>query len=353
MEAVSVNMYDQSGNIVGGVSFFNIDYPAHPNKNLGYCLNSIKYHSDNLSLEAGAIIKNNEGNIFHGISGMDFNNNNLVMVADWGVTKLYEIEPLYSDTTAFSGIELKTYSSMIHLDGRIITEKEFDAEEIAIIKGNKAFISTEKTTDESTNQTIEHDSIYQIDLTNMQFIRKIETPQEFATLTSNGGIEAFSVLNTDNHERFLAIEEGSYNAENVRMFIWDDIDAHLQNQQIIQYTPECGLNPVSATFLSHNELLVLERGSKGWSVGKRAEFTTALKYVKLKDDLECIEFEEIKLLATIDPDSYCENGIPLNDNFESIAARKLDSGGYDIFIISDDNLSDFQDNILLQFHFEI
>jgi hypothetical protein len=349
-------LLDQKGRHIANISFFNLTHPADTAANYGYSLESLTIRSPKFHFKAGVIIKNNEGDLIHGISGMDFAQDSLLMISDWRVSILYDMRLSLDEHDVLKGLTLHQYSGLFHIDGHKIDPLAFDAEEITVTQSGQAYISTENVTNKY-GEVIETDSIYQIDFAPNNFghlLNKVDVPPEFSGFASNGGVEAFVVFKANKYQdRFIAFEEGALNATTMRVFVWDSEDHVLQKQKILPYIPEFGLHPVSACFVSANELLVLERGSQGWSVGQRAKFTVAIKYMKLSAAGIGFHFVDTEILAIIDPDTYSGKGIAMNDNFESIAVREMRVGnGYEVYVASDDNISPFQDNILLQFHLD-
>jgi hypothetical protein len=157
-------------------------------------------------------------------------------------------------------------------------------------------------------------------------------PPGSATLTANAGLETLTALADG---RLLAIAEGV--AEDGTCPAWlgrGDGSTWAGHR----YRPGPDLAPVDAAGLPDGGALVLER-----RVSLLTGFTSRIAWLPhaafARDVLEPVE------IATIAP--------PLaSDNYEAIAVARHEDGALDVAILSDDNFSLFQRNILMLFRLD-
>lgn len=348
--SISKFLYNSDNKQMGKLSFFDVNNPTNSDMNLGYCLNSIRSLSPKLQLKAGVIIKSDDTKLIHGISGMDFCDKDLCMVSDCGISLFYQMRPIYTNSTLTDLTFLKS-SNFFNHQGNMIGSYMLDLEEIKF-DGQNFFVSTEMLSNYTTGIVFQENAIFQFNLQNF-VLHPIETPKEFSTLAYFHGIEAFAVSKTYNNSatshKFIAFEERGKVNEELRVFIWENIEGKLYQQQIVNYSLGHDFCVTSAAFLSENKLLILERKSEGRFTQERADFTTIIKLAEISQNDEGFSFKEINEIAIIDPHSSCSH-TPLNDNFESITVKQNpNSDSYTIFIASDDNIKPLQNTILLQF----
>lgn len=157
-------------------------------------------------------------------------------------------------------------------------------------------------------------------------------PPGIATLPANSGLESITVLADG---RILAVTEARGDDDTSRAWIGTPDGRTWQERR---YRPGPDFVAVDAAALPGGGALVLER-----RVSLLTGFTSRIVHVSAaaleKPVLEPVE------LATI--------GAPLAaDNYEGIAVARRDDGALDVAIVSDDNFSLFQRNILMLFRLE-
>lgn len=154
-------------------------------------------------------------------------------------------------------------------------------------------------------------------------------PKAIVALPENGGIESLVTLPDG---RLLAIAEGEEDGDDIipGWLLQDDRWEPLGWTRVRPY------RPTDAAALPDGDVIVLERRfSLIGGPGAR---------------LSMIEAEAIVPGATLFGTPVAELRLPHSvDNFEGIAARRGPGGETLIYILSDDNRSDFQRTLLLQF----
>lgn len=157
-------------------------------------------------------------------------------------------------------------------------------------------------------------------------------PPGIATLGANAGLETLTVLADG---RLLAIAEGAGEDGTCPAWLGTGTGSTWTPRR---YRPGPDLAPVDAAGLPDGGALVLER-----RVSVLTGFTSRIAWLPreafAREVLEPVE------IATIAP--------PLaSDNYEAIAVARRADGALDVAILSDDNFSLFQRNILMLFRLD-
>lgn len=145
----------------------------------------------------------------------------------------------------------------------------------------------------------------------------------------NGGIEALAALPDG---RLFAVEEGREDrAGSHRAWI-----GGAEGWSQAMYRGQAPYRPTSATALSNGDVLVLER---------RASFLGGF-------GARIVRVPSAALASsTIEGEELARIEAPLEvDNFEGIAAVPAEEGGWNVYIVSDDNFWTLQRTLLMMFH---
>lgn len=157
-------------------------------------------------------------------------------------------------------------------------------------------------------------------------------PKAIAALPANGGIESLEMLSG---ARLLALAEGDEDGEgDIPGWLWQE-----QSWHPLTWTRVRPFRPTDAAVLPDGDLIVLERRfSLAGGPGAR---------------LSVVEATDIAPGARLFGTPIAELRMPQSvDNFEGIAARSAPDGSILVYLLSDDNRSDLQRTLLLQFRWK-
>ena len=154
------------------------------------------------------------------------------------------------------------------------------------------------------------------------------SPIELATLPTNSGIEALTLLDDGS---LLAVSEGSKGTNDAIAWVSDR-----QGWSVMTYARTQGFRASGAATIPDGNILILER-----------RYTlrdgVAVKIMQ-------IGARTIKPGAHLVPELVAELRHPLNvENFEGIEARRDERGKIFIYIVSDNNFNPTQRNFLMMF----
>lgn len=157
----------------------------------------------------------------------------------------------------------------------------------------------------------------------------LKAPDDIDQQPSNGGIEAMARLCD---RRLLLISELATSGDGVaKAWVFDG-----KQWKAMGYTLTGSFHPTGAAILPDCNLAVLER-SFSLAEGVRARITV-------------VPAKTIRPGATLRGEELAELVPPVTvDNMEGIAARKGENGESLIYLVSDNNFSGFQRNILMMF----
>lgn len=150
---------------------------------------------------------------------------------------------------------------------------------------------------------------------------------------ANGGPE--TIMRLDDGRFIVVAESSDYDSRLALMFSGDPVEG--DEAIAFRFKPPAGYSPVDGTVLPDGRVLILVRKVL-WGVPP--QFATGLV---LADPTEIAEGEEWsgELIAEI-------AGPDLEENFEGIAAIEQVDGSFDLYLIADDNLSAFQETLMLR-----
>lgn len=165
----------------------------------------------------------------------------------------------------------------------------------------------------------------------------------------NGGPETMVRLADG---RFMIIAEASKSGSSTRsglMFTGDPLSSPPPRR--FRFAPPEGYSPVDATLLPDGRVMILVR-KVIW--GLPPQFATALVLADPSD---------IRVFGPAKPKTGQKNpwtgdmiaqigGLDLEENFEGIAAIEQEDGSVDLYLIADDNLSAFQETLMLRLNWE-
>lgn len=150
---------------------------------------------------------------------------------------------------------------------------------------------------------------------------------------NNGGPETMVRLADG---RFIVLAESSYYESRLALlFAGDPVEGAIATA--FRFKPPAGYSPVDGTALPDGRVLILVR-RVDWGLPPR--FATGL-VVADPSQITAGGMWSGELIATI-------GGADLHENFEGIAAIKRKDGSIDLYLIADDNLSAFQETLMLK-----
>lgn len=160
--------------------------------------------------------------------------------------------------------------------------------------------------------------------------RVMTPPKHLGEIPRNGGLEAIAPLSGD---RVLAITENMRDKEN-RLHGWL-LEGDVWRPLLLTAT---GLyKPTDMAPLPDGNVLLLERRFT-YSGGPAAR-------------ISLLRADTLRPNAILRSETLAELALPMNvDNFEGLAVRPDGAGGWDLFLLSDDNFNPIQRTLLLQFH---
>lgn len=158
----------------------------------------------------------------------------------------------------------------------------------------------------------------------------LQAPRRLRDGPRNSGLEAVAPLPDG---RILAITEDMRDESN-RLLGWI-VDG--ESWRPLTLMPTGLFKPTDMAALPDGDVILLERRFT-FSGGPAAR-------------LSVLRADSIEPNAVLRSDALAEMALPLNvDNFEGLAVRSDGAGGWDLFLLSDDNFNPLQRTLLLQFH---
>ncbi len=274
----------------------------------------------NLEYVSGLELNSNHED-FGGLSGLIIeDNNNFTTIGDQGIWMTGQLilnnnDELTSISNAKLGYLKNEKNIYLVQSGKLFTDAEavelFNGKLIVSFERNHRILSYEKI--EGVSQLF-YDKIKLLDLPN------------------NGGIEAMTSLK-DNSLIFISEDLVDSNDRIVGFRLYEN------KLSKIFVKKNGSFKPTDLSVLPSGDILMLERSF------------TPIKGAKARISL--IKYQDIIESPLITP-IYIDTISPpmIVDNFEGISSIKSNSGGYFIFILSDDNFNFLQKTILLQFHWD-
>ena len=274
----------------------------------------------NLEYVSGLELNSNHED-FGGLSGLIIEDyNNFTTIGDQGIWMTGQLilnnnDELTSISNAKLGYLKSEKNIYLVQSGKLFTDAEavelFNGKLIVSFERNHRILSYEKI--EGVAQLF-YDKIKLLDLPN------------------NGGIEAMTSLK-DNSLIFISEDLVDSNDRIVGFRLYEN------KLSKIFVKKNGSFKPTDLSVLPSGDILMLERSF------------TPIKGAKARISL--IKYQDIIESPLITP-IYIDTISPpmIVDNFEGISSIKSNSGGYFIFILSDDNFNFFQKTILLQFHWD-
>jgi len=274
----------------------------------------------NLEYVSGLELNSNHED-FGGLSGLIIeDNNNFTTIGDQGIWMTGQLilnnnDELTSISNAKLGYLKNEKNIYLVQSGKLFTDAEavelFNGKLVVSFERNHRILSYEKI--EGVSQLF-YDKIKLLDLPN------------------NGGIEAMTSLK-DNSLIFISEDLVDSNDRIVGFRLYEN------KLSKIFVKKDGSFKPTDLSVLPSGDILMLERSF------------TPIKGAKARISL--IKYQDIIESPLITP-IYIDTISPpmIVDNFEGISSIKSNSGGYFIFILSDDNFNFLQKTILLQFHWD-
>lgn len=274
----------------------------------------------NLEYVSGLELNSNHED-FGGLSGLIIeDNNNFTTIGDQGIWMTGQLilnnnDELTSISNAKLGYLKSEKNIYLVQSGKLFTDAEavelFNGKLVVSFERNHRILSYEKI--EGVAQLF-YDKIKLLDLPN------------------NGGIEAMTSLK-DNSLIFISEDLVDSNDRIVGFRLYEN------KLSKIFVKKNGSFKPTDLSVLPSGDILMLERSF------------TPIKGAKARISL--IKYQDIIESPLITP-IYIDTISPpmIVDNFEGISSIKSNSGGYFIFILSDDNFNFLQKTILLQFHWD-
>ena len=274
----------------------------------------------NLEYVSGLELNSNHED-FGGLSGLIIeDNNNFTTIGDQGIWMTGQLilnnnDELTSISNAKLGYLKNEKNIYLVQFGKLFTDAEavelFNGKLVVSFERNHRILSYEKI--EGVAQLF-YDKIKLLDLPN------------------NGGIEAMTSLK-DNSLIFISEDLVDSNDRIIGFRLYEN------KLSKIFVKKNGSFKPTDLSVLPSGDILMLERSF------------TPIKGAKARISL--IKYQDIIESPLITP-IYIDTISPpmIVDNFEGISSIKSNSGGYFIFILSDDNFNFLQKTILLQFHWD-
>ena len=274
----------------------------------------------NLEYVSGLELNSNHED-FGGLSGLIIeDNNNFTTIGDQGIWMTGQLilnnnDELTSISNAKLGYLKSEKNIYLVQSGKLFT----DAEAVELFNG-KLVVSFERNHRILSYERIE--GVAQLFYDKMKLL----------DLPNNGGIEAMTSLK-DNSLIFISEDLVDSNDRIVGFRLYEN------KLSKIFVKKNGSFKPTDLSVLPSGDILMLERSF------------TPIKGAKARISL--IKYQDIIESPLITP-IYIDTISPpmIVDNFEGISSIKSNSGGYFIFILSDDNFNFLQKTILLQFHWD-
>ena len=274
----------------------------------------------NLEYVSGLELNSNHED-FGGLSGLIIeDNNNFTTIGDQGIWMTGQLilnnnDELTSISNAKLGYLKSEKNIYLVQSGKLFT----DAEAVELFNG-KLVVSFERNHRILSYEKIE--GVAQLFYDKMKLL----------DLPNNGGIEAMTSLK-DNSLIFISEDLVDSNDRIVGFRLYEN------KLSKIFVKKNGSFKPTDLSVLPSGDILMLERSF------------TPIKGAKARISL--IKYQDIIESPLITP-IYIDTISPpmIVDNFEGISSIKSNSGGYFIFILSDDNFNFLQKTILLQFHWD-
>ena len=274
----------------------------------------------NLEYVSGLELNSNHED-FGGLSGLIIeDNNNFTTIGDQGIWMTGQLilnnnDELTSISNAKLGYLKNEKNIYLVQSGKLFT----DAEAVELFNG-KLIVSFERNHRILSYEKIE--GVAQLFYDKMKLL----------DLPNNGGIEAMTSLK-DNSLIFISEDLVDSNDRIVGFRLYEN------KLSKIFVKKNGSFKPTDLSVLPSGDILMLERSF------------TPIKGAKARISL--IKYQDIIESPLITP-IYIDTISPpmIVDNFEGISSIKSNSGGYFIFILSDDNFNFLQKTILLQFHWD-
>ena len=274
----------------------------------------------NLEYVSGLELNSNHED-FGGLSGLIIEDyNNFTTIGDQGIWMTGQLilnnnDELTSISNAKLGYLKSEKNIYLVQSGKLFT----DAEAVELFNG-KLIVSFERNHRILSYEKIE--GVAQLFYDKMKLL----------DLPNNGGIEAMTSLK-DNSLIFISEDLVDSNDRIVGFRLYEN------KLSKIFVKKNGSFKPTDLSVLPSGDILMLERSF------------TPIKGAKARISL--IKYQDIIESPLITP-IYIDTISPpmIVDNFEGISSIKSNSGGYFIFILSDDNFNFLQKTILLQFHWD-
>lgn len=155
------------------------------------------------------------------------------------------------------------------------------------------------------------------------------TPARLTAASLNAGVEALVALADG---RLLAFTEGQPIGENYGVYLWEE----RRGWKLLTLRPRGLFKPTGAARLPDGDILLLERRF------------TLLGGLGMR--LRRIAADTVRPGAVLDGEEIAELRPPLTvDNFEGVAVHRAGDGSLRLTLISDDNFSPLQRNLIVQF----
>ncbi len=247
--------------------------------------------------------------------GVSADGKRMVAISDGG--RRLAANLLYDDVGRLTGLSVPALDSLSDTTGRPLRSKQFsDAEAMSPGVKGEIIVAFER-----------NHRLWRY-LPGEIHPRPLKPPAELAAMPANGGIEALTMLNDGS---LLAISEGPKGKSDAVAWISDR-----EGWSVMTYASSGGFRATGAATLPNGDILILERRYT-------LRHGAAARIRRLNaETIQPGARLTAKLLAELRP--------PLNvDNFEGIEVRRDGSGRTVVYIISDDNFSPLQRNLLLMF----
>lgn len=265
----------------------------------------------------GGIAMRSSDATFGGLSGLavSANGKRLFSVTDRGRRLAARI--VYGENGDLAGLRRTDLDTLSGLDGEPLKAKsESDAESISPGVEGEIIVSFER-----------RHRLWRY-MPGQVLPEPLPPPDELADMKKNSGIEALTLLADGS---LIAITEGSNKSDSALAWI-----SSAEGWSVMTYVTNDKFRPTGAATMANGDVLVLER-----------RFTlrdgVAVRIGRLKGT-------SIRAGARLRPQIIAELRPPLTvDNFEGIEVRQSADGRNWIYIISDDNFSPLQQNLLMMF----
>ena len=267
--------------------------------------------------------------LFGGFSSLEITDNGTRMLSGSDRGEFWTAALVLKDGVPV-GVTDNALSDMLDSQGKVLEQRENDAEGLALTSTGIAYVSFERH-----HRIMRYVKTDPKDWTSFSHARPeiIAAPPELADLPSNGGLEAIATL--DDNTLFALSETGRAESGYNKGWI-----VHVGGKwEPFSYRRTEPFDPTDAKKLPNGDVMVLERRfSILGGLGARL-CIIAGNTIKPGARLDCRTVAELQPPQSI-------------DNMEGLAVRQNEKGETIIYMISDDNFSSLQRTVLLVFRLE-